>query len=341
MNLAKTIITLLLCCCITTSAQTADYSSWQARLNDDTPIAALSLPGAHDAATGEGLHCIAGFGKTQELTLAEQWECGVRAFDLRPAVNDEDLHIYHGIIKTGISFSNALEIICKKLEANPTEFAIVLLREESDSETDKERTLWPQAVGNTIAGIGERAAVFAPGMTVGQMRGKILFLSRNEYIGCNKGAAVIGWSHSTTGTTDAEIISYDNGDKARLQVQDLFKTTDNELQKAKETAVMEYLSLAGNASNGVWTVNFLSAYSTTFLGITPLPTSAGYKRNAVNINRFAADILEARTTATNSPTGILFMDYAGTDKAGGGIWHPAHFCTSGKRLVELIIEQNF
>ena len=341
MNIAKAITTILLGYCITTGAQTIDYSHWQAHLNDDTPIASLSIPGAHDAATGEGLHCIAGFGKTQELTLSELWESGIRAFDLRPAVNGEELHIYHGIIKTDISFGTALEIICEKIEAHPTEFAIVLLREESDSENNKERSLWPQAVGDAIAEIGERAAVFSPVMTVGQMRGKILFLSRSEYTGCDKGALVTGWSHSPGGTTEAGITSYCNGSRGRLQVQDLYKTTNKELQDAKTLAIARHLTLAANADKDVWSINFLSAYSTTFLGITPLPTSAGYKRNATNINRLVADILETRNTATKAPTGILFIDYAGVDKVGGGIWHPTHFDTLGKRLVELIIEQNF
>ena len=90
-----------------TIAQDFGRHNWMQHLDDSRTIASLSIPGAHDAATGEGVHMVAGFGKTQELSLAALWDCGVRAFDLRPAVNGEELHIYHGPIRTKISFGKA------------------------------------------------------------------------------------------------------------------------------------------------------------------------------------------------------------------------------------------
>ena len=338
MNLAKTIITLLLCCCITTSAQTADYNSWQARLNDDTPIAALSLPGAHDAATGEGLHCIAGFGKTQELTLAEQWDCGVRAFDLRPAIDSTTLHIYHGIIKTRITFDKAISIITGKLREQPTEFAIVLLREESDSENDKEKALWPRAIGECIAALGDTAAYFSPTMTVADLRGKILFLSRDRYTGTDKGATITGWNHSAQGTKTATVSAH--AGNAQLQVQDYYNTTSRQRQQAKANAILRFIELANKATPATWTINFLSAYSNTWMRITPFATTAGYKRNACTQHPTVVASLTAQEHHRRH-TGILFMDYAGTEYAPAGLWHWSRFCTQGKTLVELIIEQNF
>ena len=179
-------IQLILCCPLMVAAQSTDCCNWMSRLDDARTVASLSIPGAHDAATGEGLLMVAGLGKTQELTLAGQWECGVRAFDLRPAVNGKELYIYHGPIRTKISFGKALEILCNKLAEHPTEFAIVLMREENDSENAAERALWPQAVGKAIENIGDKAAIFSPAMKVGNARGKIIFISRNAYTGCNE-----------------------------------------------------------------------------------------------------------------------------------------------------------
>ena len=85
----------------------AAADNWMERLSDDVYMMQLSIPGTHDAATGEGFtwgEVADQFGKTQDLTLAQLWAAGVRAFDLRPAVetNDEtgesDLVIYHGIL---------------------------------------------------------------------------------------------------------------------------------------------------------------------------------------------------------------------------------------------------
>lgn len=333
-----TIAVFLCSLCALLKAQESDYSCWQARLDDNRAVSTLSIPGAHNAATGEGIYFFSGLGKTQELTLSELWDCGIRAFDLRVAVSGEELHIYHGIAKCKLSFNDAIDVICEKLSAHPQEFAIVLLREEGDSENSRERALWAETVGEAIASLGEKAANFSTTMTVGDLRGKILFLTRNEYIGCKRGALIRGWSHAESGTTDGEIASLAGDDRAQLYVQDFFDTTDKERQRAKETAVTRFLSLAGTASANVWTINFLSAYSSTLLGFTPFATTSGYKRNATRVNSAVA-----RCLAINGrrATGILFMDFAGVDKARGGLWHWAPFQTEGKKVTELIIESNF
>lgn len=328
---------LLLCCPLIAIAQDFGGHNWMQHLDDSRTVASLSIPGAHDAATGEGVHMVAGFGKTQELSLAALWDCGGRAFDLRPAVNGEELHIYHGPIRTKISFGKALEILCNKLAEHPTEFAIVLLREEIDSENSAERALWPQAVGKAIENIGDRAAIFSPAMSVREARGKIIFLSRNIYTGNNRGAIIKDWNHSPQGTTDAVITSLANGATARLQMQDYYAPTDKGKQKAKEETVLQCLQRAASAPADVWTINFLSGYSNRWLGFTPFATTSGYKRNAERIHPIVINSL----TTKPQPTGIMMLDFAGCDKTGGGIWHWGCFETLGAELVDKIIGQNF
>ena len=328
---------LLLCCPLMTIAQDVDRSNWMQHLDDSRTVASLSIPGAHNAATGDGVHMVAGFGKTQELSLAALWDCGVRAFDLRPAVNGEELHIYHGPVRTKISFGKALEILCDKLTEHPTEFTIVLLREENDSENCAERALWPQAVGKAIENIGDRAAIFSPAMSVRDARGKIIFLSRNVYTGNNRGAIIKGWNHSPQGTADAVMTSLADNVMARLQMQDYYAPTDKEKQKAKEEAVLQCLQRAASAPADVWTINFLSGYSNRWLGFTPFATTSGYKRNAERIHPIVINSL----TTKPQPTGIMMLDFAGCDKTNGGIWHWSAFETLGAELVDKIIGQNF
>lgn len=328
---------LLLCYPLMTIAQEFDGHNWMQHLDDALTVASLSIPGAHDAATGEGLHMVSGFGKTQELSLAALWNCGVRAFDLRPAVNGEGLHIYHGPVRTKVSFGEALEILCDKLTEHPTEFAIVLLREESDSENSAERALWPSAVGKAIESIGDKAAIFSPAMKVGNARGKIIFISRNAYTGCNRGAIIKGWNHSPQSTANAVITSLTDDATARLQMQDYYAPTDKEKQEAKEEAVLQCLRRAAEAPADVWTINFLSGYSNRWLGFTPFATTSGYKRNAEKIHPIVINSL----TAKPQPTGIMMLDFAGCNKTGGGIWHWSAFETFGAELVDRIIGQNF
>ena len=318
-------------------AQEIDGRRWMAGIDDTRTVASLSIPGAHDAATGEGLIMTPGLGKTQELTLAGLWDCGVRAFDLRPAVKDGELHIYHSLIRTKTSFSEALDIICDKLKEHPTEFAIVLLREESDSENSTERAQWPAIVGKTINGLGERAAIFSPAMSVGDARGKIIFISRSNYTGCNRGALATGWNHSQQGSLNGRITSYTDGATARLQVQDYYAPTSKEKQQIKEKAVLHFLDLAAGTANDVWTINFVSGYCNRWLGVTPFATTSGYKRNAEDIHLVFVDTLSAKP----QPTGIVMMDFAGCDSVRGGIWHWGTFETMGAELVKKIIRQNF
>ena len=318
-------------------AQEIDGRRWMAGIDDTRTVASLSIPGAHDAATGEGLIMTPGLGKTQELTLAELWDCGVRAFDLRPAVKDGELHIYHSLIRTKTSFSEALDIICDKLKEHPTEFAIVLLREESDSENGTERAQWPTTIGKIINSLGERAAIFTPAMSVGDARGKIIFISRSNYTGCNRGALATGWNHSQQGSLNGRITSYTDGATARLQVQDYYSPTDDAKQRAKESIALQFLDHAAGAPDDVWTINFVSGYCNRWLGVTPFATTSGYKRNAEDIHLVFVDTLSAKP----QPTGIVMMDFAGCDSVRGGIWHWGTFETMGAELVKKIIKQNF
>lgn len=321
-------------CNLFVAAQGIDPACWLSSLDDDIPVSSLSVPGAHDAATGEGLCFVAGFGKTQALGLSAQWDCGVRAFDLRPALSNGELHIYHGPIKTEVSFDEALELLSDKLNQYPGDFAIVLLRNEGGEHGE-----WSSAVGKAVEKLGNKTAGFAPAMTVGDLRGKILFLSRDRYSGSDSGAYITGWSHSDKGTTGANIISCKDGSSASLNVQDYYDVSGSGGEEKKSAAVLSCLDISASAAEGVWTMNFLSGYSTTWLGCTPFATSAGYKRNAEHINSLVIDTLSVRKE--DMPTGILFMDYAGVDEATGGIWHWNRFMVMGHSLVKCIIENNF
>lgn len=320
--------------------QCYDGSNWMASLKDDILVSSLSIPGAHDAATGEGMYALPGLGVTQELGLRKQWESGVRAFDLRPAVRGTVLHIYHGRMRTNVSFEQAIDTICMMLERCPGEFAVVLLREETDSEDNDEHALWPSLVGETIARLGEKAAYFAPDMRVRDVRGKIVFLTRNAYTGTDKGAEILGWRHSCDGNSTAKIRSYCNGSVARLQVQDFYAPTSEEKREAKLYGVKSFMEMAEVAPEGVFTINFLSGYATTLLGCTPIATTSGYKLNATWLHPKVLDILSEKTGKNNGNLGVVFMDFAGVDNVGGNLFRRKGYDVYGAKLVRAVIQRN-
>lgn len=308
-------------------------------LPDEKLVASVSMPGAHDAATYKGVMMSLGMGRTQTASLTEQWESGVRAFDLRPAVRDTTLHIYHSVLRTGVSFQEAISKICTLLDKHPEEFAVVLLRRENESENEREKHLWPSAIGRVIETLGERAVTFHPHITVGEVRGKILFLSRNAYQGTQKGALVTGWSHASQGTDRARIRSYANGEEALLQVQDYYAPTTKERKQEKLLGARKMFSLSSAAAKGVWTINFLSGYARTAFGGNA--TTRGYKANAQWLHTRLLEEQKEHKALSAGRMGIVFMDFVGTEKVCGGLWHWKPYHVQSNQLAELVIESNF
>lgn len=331
---AHLIILILIINSIASTAQ----SRWISILPDSLPVSCLSIPGSHDSATGEGIKGIIKQGITQNKSLIEQWHCGIRVFDLRPAMCNGELHICHGPLKTKISFSSAIETLLELINKYPNEFAIVLLRQERGGNKQEECELWSREVGDYINTLGEQASIFHPAITVGEMRGKILFLSRNHYVGCNKGALIKGWNHSLQGSRSGEIVSYKDAsdtviENAILYIQDFYNPTQPEKQKAKLQAIKALIDDTTIKSDSkIWCINHLSGYCKTFLGIDGIATNSGYKENAAYNNSAIYDYLTNKNS-TNC-CGIIMLDYAGSNRVG-------KYHTYGEDVIRAIIKQNF
>ncbi len=339
--------------------------NWMSRLPDSLPASKVSIPGAHDSATGEGIKGIIKLGITQKKSIAEQWSCGIRAFDFRPAINKEDIHIYHGPLKTKITLPAAIDTLLDCIKRNPEEFAVVIMRQERGGNNDEERKQWSHRIGEYINTLGDKAATFHPTITVGELRGKILFLSRNHYDNSHKGALISCWSHSQQGTKKATITPYspNNTTSATLFLQDLYSPTTENLRSKKAEIIIQFIDAARTAEPGIWCINHLSGYSSTLLGFQGIATNKGYRQNAARNNLVAynhltqtADKSNVATKNTagsisikhstipsraekkkNSPPhccGIIMIDYAGCEKIGR-----QHIY--GQSIIRAIIECNF
>ena len=172
---------LFLLCLLASTMQLRAQNNWMASLPDNVYITQLSIPGAHDAATSGMTLPI---NRTQSLTIPDQWEAGVRAFDLRPK---KDGMIYHSTFSTGISLATALGYLKSKLQANPRELAIVIMRNESDD--GQENGAWPNAIQpilepfNAVDGNYKGLVEWNNHLRLGDVRGKILILTRDEVAG--------------------------------------------------------------------------------------------------------------------------------------------------------------
>lgn len=289
---------------------------WMTALADDTPLTQLSIPGAHDAASAS-VTSWTRWTRTQLLDIDGLWNCGVRAFDLRPACHDGQLVIYHGKYSANQRFQDVMQSLLDALGKYPGETAIVLIRHEE--EADGNAALWGPVLGAYLQGIREHLVDYRDGITLGEMRGKILLLSRNPYAGGPIGGYINRWN-SGSGLADQCGSSVTNaaGHASPLWVQDYYHPDGAE---DKWKAVK---GLWDAASTAAWPRPLIINHTSGYVGMLP-----DYRENARNVNARAADYL----LQMQGPAGLVMLDFAGVSRIGG-------VAVSGDRLVQCIIRHN-
>lgn len=321
-------------------------TNWMEQLDDSRLVTDLSLPGTHDAATAQGWTGLAGisfgrytFGdmaaKAQDLTITEQWNIGVRAFDIRPQKDGNVLRCMHGISGTSLLVADFFAMMRDLLAASPSEFAIVATKIDTSSG-EPEVAEWAPMFNPLIHSDSLRQCFveFSPTLTVGEVRGKILLLSRNKYADTPLGGFVTGWSSDKNfANQQGGTITGASGVSCPLWMQDYYEPTDD--QQGKELAIRLMLDAAMSrdltVSQPAWMMNYTA-------GNTKTPLSDGYRENAVYANKLVIDYLA--DDAHTGSTGIVFMDFAGVDQSKSCAEDDIYE-VKGLQLVQTLIAQNF
>ena len=258
------------------------YADWMSKLDDSKPLNELSIPATHDSGATISLMGISG--QCQKTTIKEQLYMGVRFFDIRLRLVNDELTVVHGIVDQKLTFESVLKDVNEFIENYPSEFLIISLKEDDDPKDSTlvfhEKLEADLAKYPLICGDREFPA------SVGAARGKIFVLARygNASVGI---PASPGWMDSRS----FEL----NG----FYVQDHYRITDvedkkNNIKNAVEIAAEKKYSLV---------LNFASCYLENALP----PASAS--KTAKQINPFLLDMLDE----TSSPLGVLLCDYITTD----------------------------
>lgn len=305
---------------------------WMSQLDDNTYLSQVSIPGTHDSATGEGwtgfLGELAGesMGLTQHLTIAQQLECGIRAFDLRPCVVDGQLVINHGILQTKAVFPETLKQLCQFVTDHPTEFIVVVMRHESDGDDNSSQ--WKGMMRDCLNNddVRQQLADYKRDITVGELRGKVLVLTRDQYAETPIGGLISGWKHQAdyaTGTIKGPV-----SPTGVVNIQDFYEVMNNMTAKLNGIVKLLNYSTANNVYKAsrhlVMCINCASGY-------TESASSDGNRDNAAQCNKKIIDYLADESHW--GPTGIIFMDFAGTDTSNS-------YEVKGMALVNAIISNN-
>ena len=278
------------------SAQTA-HDNWMSSLRDTMPVCRVSIPGTHDSGTAGVRFPMRHYATTQSMELMEQWDAGIRFFDLRPKQAGGGLKIFHGPADCHLTLEEVLLMFRHKLESNPTEFCVIMTNmadgglQATDMVMELIRTVVPS----------DMLAVFRKDMTVSDVRGRILFIHRNAPSkGVDfPGVVVRGWPGN--GLSRQPFMESSGGKSAGLWVQDLFTSGSNNQNgylSHKWDSMYRLLRAFEDADDGVWCINHASGYTGT--GV-----STNIRRNARSTNAHLLNYLKTH----HEPVGIIPMDF--------------------------------
>ena len=340
-------------------------TDWLDMVRDEVKVCKLSIPGTHDTMTGmgfyqPGLKFVFNMTAISQLSdLEEQMNSGLRFFDIRPVVSTDTiakkkiLRLTHGISELDVSFEQTIDWLQAYLKAHPSEFFIAKLQFDNGFEDQKDLYSLLSDVLHMSKYQGLFVENWRPDITVGEMRGKILWLSRYDLrllndvyhypiVYCDWPDEDPDIEEDLNPTAQRNCAMYNMEDstiKARLYKQDYYKTTTEKRMKNKQKTVIDMMHSAREANatdENIWIVNHCSAYTE----VSP----RGYITNASNLHPLVVeDLQKYEGTVGITPMDMACHDYVHCVVNGGTPYTSDYlygFSPMSQSLTNLLIKSN-
>ncbi|MBQ9676247.1 MAG: hypothetical protein IJV42_10020 [Bacteroidaceae bacterium] len=344
-------------------------TDWLGMVKDDTKVCKLSIPGTHDTMTGMGFYqpvlkyVFNTTAISQVSTLEEQMACGLRFFDIRPVVSIDTLatdpaekqilRLSHGISEIDVTFEETIDLLQRYLKDHPSEFFIAKLQADNGMENQSNWAVLLNKVLSKQKYDGLFVEDWRPDITVGEMRGKILWLSRYDLRPLNDlfhyPIVYCDWpdedpdiNEDLNPEAQRNCAMYNMNDatvKATLYKQDYYKTTTEKRMKNKQQTVIDMMHSAREATakdDNIWIVNHCSAYTE----VSP----RGYITNAANLHPLViADLQSYEGTVGIMPMDMACHDYVHCIINGGTPYTSDYlygFYPMSQSLTNLLIKSN-
>lgn len=221
-------------------------SAWMSTLPDERGLAELSIPGTHDS--GALYELGTGTARTQELTIEQQLELGVRYFDIRCRNVADVFEIYHGPLFQQQTFDEVLATMSAFLDAHPRQTLVMSIKEEFDA--DRATKSFGAVFEGYVAQTAARWFLEPRVPSLGEARGRIVLVRRFASAITPMGIdAHTMWADDTTFTIQT-------GD-AVLRVQDNYEVEDNDVKWSSITALFDE---ARDGAPTTWFINHTSAF---------------------------------------------------------------------------------
>ena len=344
-------------------------TDWLGMVKDDTKVCKLSIPGTHDTMTGMGFYqpvlkyVFNTTAISQVSTLEEQMACGLRFFDIRPVVSIDTLatdpaekqilRLSHGISEIDVTFEETIDLLQRYLKNHPSEFFIAKLQADNGMENQSNWAVLLNKILSKQKYDGLFVEDWRPDITVGEMRGKILWLSRYDLRPLNDlfhyPIVYCDWpdedpdiNEDLNPEAQRSCAMYNMNDatvKATLYKQDYYKTTTEKRMKNKQQTVIDMMHSAREATakdDNIWIVNHCSAYTE----VSP----RGYITNAANLHPLViADLQSYEGTVGIMPMDMACHDYVHCIINGGTPYTSDYlygFYPMSQSLTNLLIKSN-
>ena len=340
-------------------------TDWLDMVRDEVKVCKLSIPGTHDTMTGmgfyqPGLKFVFNMTAISQLSdLEEQMNSGLRFFDIRPVVSTDTiakkkiLRLTHGISELDVSFEQTIDWLQAYLKAHPSEFFIAKMQFDNGFEDQKDLYSLLSDVLHMSKYQGLFVENWRPDITVGEMRGKILWLSRYDLrllndvyhypiVYCDWPDEDPDIEEDLNPTAQRNCAMYNMEDstiKARLYKQDYYKTTTEKRMKNKQKTVIDMMHSAREANatdENIWIVNHCSAYTE----VSP----RGYITNASNLHPLVVeDLQKYEGTVGITPMDMACHDYVHCVVNGGTPYTSDYlygFSPMSQSLTNLLIKSN-
>ena len=251
---------------------------WMQKVNDDFLINELSIPGTHDSGALHSIFDVSG--KCQDINIKTQLNIGVRFFDLRLQLVNDEFKIVHSFVDQNLSFTSVMKDLSSFIRSNSSEFLIISLKkEESDVNSNKS---FKDALLDELTNYDDVLCFdsLLP-KTLKEARGKIYIIDRYDLsVGIS---AYSGWVDSSTFTIND------------LYVQDNYRIDNIDIKKQDILSTIKY----SKENNDKLVLNFTSCY----LDYGFPPTYAGTSARLIN------PWLKEQIKDTNDNLGIIVADF--------------------------------
>ena len=339
-------------------------TDWMDMLKDGTKVCKLSIPGTHDTMTGMGFYQ-PGLKYVFDMTaishvstLEEQLNCGIRFFDIRPVVSTDTiakkkiLRLTHGISELNVTLEQTIDWLQAYLKAHPSEFFIAKLQFDNGFEDQKDLFYLLDQVLDLPKYKGLFFENWRPDITVGEMRGKILWLSRYDlrplHVIYDFPIVYCDWPDEDPDVKEdldpeaqRNCAMYNMNDEsitAKLYKQDYYKTTNAKRMQNKIKTVIDMMHSAREIKEdeNIWVVNHCSAYTE----VSP----RGYLTNASNLHpNVIEDLQKYEGTVGITPMDMSCHDYIHCVINGGTPYTSDYlygFYPLSQSLTNLLIKSN-